>query len=106
MKYYAIVEIDLTDQSWVADYAREVTKMVERHGGRYLARTAGAEKVEGGRKLAQIVVILEWPSKEAALAFYQSEEYRPFLQRRLSGARNEFCLVPGEDVTKTARIPE
>jgi len=52
------------------------------------------------------MVIVEWPSKEVALAFYDSEEYRPYRQSRLAGAKNEFLLVAGEDVTNTAHIAE
>jgi uncharacterized protein (DUF1330 family) len=106
VKYYMIGEVETTDQSWVPDYVANVTGMVERWGGRYLARTPKAEKVEGERKLSGIVVIVEWPSKEAATAFYESEEYRPYRQKRLSGAKNEFVLVAGEDVTKTANLSE
>jgi uncharacterized protein (DUF1330 family) len=51
-------------------------------------------------------VILEWPSEEAAVSFYESEEYRPYLKRRLAGAKNEFLLVAGEDSTKTALIAD
>lgn len=47
---------------------------------------------------------IQRPSKEAAATFYQFEEYRPYRQSRLQGARNEFLLVPGEDVAKLARI--
>jgi len=47
---------------------------------------------------------MEWPSKEAAEAFYASEEYRPYRERRRSGARNEFVLVAGGDVTGVARM--
>ena len=39
MKYYAVAEIDIADLSWIAAYVKNVTGMVERHGGRYLART-------------------------------------------------------------------
>jgi len=101
-----IGEIEVMDQSWVADYVKNVTGMVERCGGRYLARTLTIEKIEGGRKPMPMCVILEWPSKEAAVSFYESAEYRPYRQKRLAGAKNEFLLVAGEDVTKTAHIPE
>jgi uncharacterized protein (DUF1330 family) len=106
VKYYMIGEVQTTDPSWVLDYVQNVTGMVERWGGRYLARTPKAEKVEGERKPQGIVVIVEWPSKEAAVAFYESEEYRPYRQKRLAGAKNEFLMVAGEDSTKTAHIPE
>ncbi len=102
MKYYLIGEVEVTDQSWVPDYVSKVTGMVERSGGRYLARTPKVERIEGERKPAGILVIVEWPSKEAAMAFYESEEYRPYRQKRIAGARNEFFLVAGEDIAKAA----
>ena len=100
MKHYVIVEVEVTDPSWIPDYVKNVTPLVERYGGRYLARTPNLEKLEGGRQRPQMVVILEWPSKEAAVAFYNSAEYKPFLERRLAGAKNETVLVAGEDVAR------
>jgi uncharacterized protein (DUF1330 family) len=105
VKYYFVGELEVTDQGWFSDYVKNVTGMVERHGGRYLARTPLVERVEGGRKVPAMIVILEWPSKETAIAFYESEEYRPYRQKRIVGAKNEFLLVAGEDVAKAARIP-
>jgi uncharacterized protein (DUF1330 family) len=106
MKYYCVVELDITDQSWVPEYIENVTKLVERNGGRYLARTSNIEKFEGERKAPQLIVILEWPSRESAVAFYESDDYKPYRQSRLTGARNEFVLIAGEDVAKVARITD
>ena len=106
MKHYVVVEIEVTDQSWVASYVQNVTKLIEQRGGRYLARTSRIDKLEGERKAPQLIVIIEWPSREVADAFYGSDEYRPYLQSRLQGARNDLFLVAGEDITKTARVPE
>jgi len=104
MKYYCVAELEITDQGWVSDYVQNVTKLVERHGGRYLARTNNVERLEGERPLPQIFLIIEWPSRETALSFYNSEEYRPYLKGRAEGARNELLLVAGEDMAKSARI--
>ncbi len=104
MKYYSVVEMDITDRGWVDTYVVSVTKMIERHGGRYLARTNRTEKLEGDRQPLQIVAIVEWPSREALQAFYDSEEYRPFRDARIRGTKSELFLVPAEDVTKQARI--
>ena len=104
MKHYHVVELEITDPSWVPAYVQDVTKLIEQHGGRYLARTSNIQKVEGERQAPKMVVIVEWPSKEAAETFYASVEYRPHLEKRLKGARNEAMLVAGEDVTKAARI--
>lgn len=106
MKYYCVAELNITDQSWVPSYVENVTKLVEKLGGKYLARTSNIEKLEGERTTPQIFLILEWQSKDAALAFYESDEYKPYLKSRLEGARNELVLVAGEDITKTAQIAD
>ncbi len=104
MKYYAVAEIDITDRSWVSAYVKNVTPMVERYGGRYLARTPRIEKLEGERNNPQIFLIVEWPSKEAAEAFYHSNEYKPYLESRKKGSRGEFLLIAGEDANHTAQM--
>ena len=104
MKYYSVAEIDIADQSWVPAYVNNVTGLVEQCGGRYLARTSRIEKLEGERKVPQIFLIIEWPSKDVAKAFYECDEYRPYRQSRMKGATNEFLLVAGEDMTKTAQM--
>ena len=106
MKYYAVAEMDITDRAWVRPYVETVTRLIERFGGRYLARTPRIEKLEGERAAPQVMVLVEWPSREAAMAFYESEEYRPFRERRKAGARNDFALVAGEDATGAATIAE
>jgi uncharacterized protein (DUF1330 family) len=106
LKYYSVAELEITDPSWVPSYVQNVTKLVELRGGRYLARTSKLEKMEGERKLPQIVLIIEWPSKETAVTFYESDEYRPYRQSRIAGAKNQFLLVAGEDIAKVAQVAE
>jgi uncharacterized protein (DUF1330 family) len=62
------------------------------------------DKLEGERTLPGAIVLIEWPSREAAEAFYESEEYRPYRERRRAGAINEFTLLAGEDMNNLARI--
>ena len=105
MKHYAVAEIDIIDSGWVAEYVASVTPLVEARGGRYLARTPRIEKIEGERTAPQVLLIIEWPSKEDAEAFYDSDEYRPFRDARNAGAASQIVLVAGEDVTGLAQIP-
>jgi uncharacterized protein (DUF1330 family) len=100
MKCYFLVESEVADQSWVADYLKNVTPMVERRGGRYLARTSKVQRLEGERKLLPLFIIIEWPSEAVAKEFYNSEEYKPYRQHRRAGAKNEFLLISGEDIAK------
>jgi uncharacterized protein (DUF1330 family) len=98
MKCYFLVESEVADQSWVADYLKDVTPMVERRGGRYLARTSKVQRLEGERKLLPVFIIIEWPSEAVAKEFYNSEEYKPYRQARIAGSKNEFLLIAGEDI--------
>jgi uncharacterized protein (DUF1330 family) len=104
MKYYSVAHIDIRDQAWVPAYVANVTKLVERHGGRYLARTPKIERVEGEAAPPQIFLLIEWPSREAAMTFYDSDEYRPYRTSLIEGAQNELLLVAGEDVTGAAHM--
>jgi uncharacterized protein (DUF1330 family) len=105
VKYYSVAEITIIDRSWVRDYVTNVTEMVERHGGRYLARTPRFDTIEGDRRSGRIILIIEWPSKAAAESFYRSDEYQPYRERRIAGADNQFLLVAGEDASDVAHIP-
>jgi uncharacterized protein (DUF1330 family) len=72
-----VAEIEMTDQGWVRTYIKNVTRMVEQRGVRYLARASEIEKLEGERKVPQIFLIIEWPSRDVAKGFYECDEYRP-----------------------------
>lgn len=100
MKVYAVGLLDITNPQWLKEYVANVTPMVERYGGRYLARTSRATRLEGEGAPPQIFVVVEFPSREAADAFYASDEYRPYRQSRIDGTHGEFFLVPGEDVAR------
>ncbi|MGH2834012.1 MAG: DUF1330 domain-containing protein, partial [Solirubrobacteraceae bacterium] len=54
MKHYMVAELDVRDPSWIRAYVENVTAMVERRGGRYLARTSAIEQIEGARTPPQV----------------------------------------------------
>jgi uncharacterized protein (DUF1330 family) len=60
--------------------------------------------MEGDREPPQLLLVVEWPSRETAMRFYESAEYQPYLQARLAGSRGQFYMVPGEDISKVARV--
>jgi uncharacterized protein (DUF1330 family) len=106
VKYYVVAEMQVTDPGWIGPYVQNVTRLIERAGGRYLARTPKIERLEGDRAAPQIMLLIEWPSRETALAFYESDEYRPYLERRTAGSITHLSLFAGEDVTGAAKIAE
>ena len=98
MKYLIIVETNISNPSWVNEYLEKVTPLVISHGGNYLTRTSNIELLEGG-DTPQFSLVAEFSSKDAALAFYNSEEYKPFKESRQSGSESKFLLVPVENGT-------
>ncbi|MGI5310817.1 DUF1330 domain-containing protein [Rheinheimera sp. WS51] len=98
MSYLFIVETNITDPSWVNEYLLKVTPLVSRFGGKYLTRSSAIELLEGTEK-PQFSLVAQFPSKEDALGFYNSEEYKPFKQARQSGSASKFLLVPVENAT-------
>lgn len=102
--HYSVAQIFITDPRWLKKYAVEVTKMVESYGGRYLARTGDFQQLEGDEKSPSIFLIIEWPSKNSALNFYQSKEYSEYLEMRLLGSHGSHWIVAGEDVAGIAQI--
>ena len=97
-KYYATVELNFEADDWVREYAENVTPILHRHGGRYLARTNVMERVEGDRDLPTLFVILEWPSKQAFDRFFADPEYQKYKQLRRDNAGGELIMIAGEDI--------
>ena len=94
MAYYSVLAVTPTSNDWVAAYIRPANELVARHGGRYLARTASHERLEGEGEDAALRIIIEWPSKEAALAFMNDPAYAPHLAARTAGSKNGQGLPP------------
>ena len=97
MTYYAAVGLTPTEEAWIPGYIGAVGDLVAKHGGKYLARTASHERLEGEGKNPALMVLIEWPSREAAMAFYDDPDYAPHLQARLGGSDSDFFLVEGKD---------
>jgi uncharacterized protein (DUF1330 family) len=94
MSAYMIVIARIHDRErFMADYAQDAAAMIERYGGRYLARGPGVplENVEPGAA----VVISEWPDAAAIRAFWDSAEYAELKRKRLALADAQVLLVGG-----------
>ncbi|PHN02750.1 DUF1330 domain-containing protein [Flavilitoribacter nigricans] len=97
MSYYSILDVTPTTEEWIPDYLPTANRLVEKHGGKYLARTSSHEQLEGAQQEAGLRIVLEWPSKEAALAFMNDPEYAPHLQARTAGSVSHHYLIEGKD---------
>ena len=97
MTYYSVLDVTPTTDEWVADYIGPANALVAEYGGKYLARTANHEQIEGDKKEAALRIIIEWPSKDAATSFMQDERYVPHLEARTKGSISNHYLIEAKD---------
>lgn len=90
----------LTDDAWRDDYTRKMDSLVEKFGGKFIARTEDYIRIEGTQPDPEAIVLVEWPSKEAFETFHNSEEYMPFKEARLKSSNDEYFLLPAGDTVK------
>lgn len=97
MAYYSVLDVTPTDDAWVAGYLPTANKLVAKHGGTYLARTASHERLEGDGADPALRIVIEWPSREAAHALMNDPDYAPHLAARSAGSVSHYALVEGKD---------
>lgn len=97
MTYYSVLDVTPTTDSWIPAYLAETVKIVKKHGGKYLSRTASHEQIEGKKNEAGLRIILEWPSKQNALDFMNDPEYVPHLKARTNGSSSHHYLIEAKD---------
>lgn len=97
MSYYSVLDVTPTSEDWISDYIGPANALVAQHGGKYLARTASHERLEGEGDDAALRIIIEWPTKEAAEAFMSDPEYKPHLEARTAGSKSQHFLIAGKD---------
>ena len=94
---YLIGQIDTADLAqYRAVYGKHVVPLIGEHGGELIVGSPDAEILEGTWSGTWTVVI-RFPSREAALAFYESPAYAPYKRARIETLTNggNLVLVPG-----------
>ncbi len=95
MPGYVIAEIDITDAETYKEYQRAVPETVNKYGGRFLVRGGTIVPKDGGWNPKRVIII-QFPSLEAAEKWYHSSEYAPLLDIRLKATRSRLILAEGQ----------
>jgi uncharacterized protein (DUF1330 family) len=95
MSAYIIVEADVHDPVAYDEYRKLSSEAVKKHGATFLVRGGAMHVLEGDWQPKRIVV-LAFPTTEAAHAFYHSPEYEKAREARKHAAKLNVILVEGE----------
>ena len=98
MSAFLIADVSPSDMQAYREsgYLEAVPKMAARFGGTYRARGGNSRVLEGDWQPKRLVVI-EFPSWEQLLAFYESEEYQPYKKIRQELTKSHIVALEGLD---------
>jgi uncharacterized protein (DUF1330 family) len=94
MAAYIVARVDVDDPSLLKSYLAATPPIVEKYGGKFVARGGTTVTLEGPEE-ARRIVLIEFPSLSDAEAFYRSEEYSQARKLRDGVATAEFIAVDG-----------
>ncbi|MGC9974180.1 MAG: DUF1330 domain-containing protein [Gaiellaceae bacterium] len=95
MSVFVIAErVEILDAAPLQQYLETVSPEIERYGGRYNVVSESVEVLEGEWHPPSLV-IFEFPSREQALARWDSDEYAPLKTLRRQAAVYNIVLAEG-----------
>jgi len=94
MVAYVVVDAEILDPAKYEEYRKIAPQAIAKYGGRYLARGGQTAILEGDWRPNRIVV-LEFPSIEAARNFYTSVEYTAARRARAGAVKMDMIVVDG-----------
>jgi uncharacterized protein (DUF1330 family) len=97
MAVYVMIDVSLRSEAARSNYATYVEKVrpiVEKHGGRYLARGGKITPIAGGWN-PQRVILIEFPSSDHVNQWWNSPEYRAIARLREDSTVARAILVDG-----------
>lgn len=95
MTAYVVTEVsEIHDPEAFAAYREATAPLLQKWGGRFLARVAPARALEGEW---QRVALTEFPDWKAAEGFYSSSEYQALADARRTAAEMRMLLIGSPD---------
>ena len=92
-KGYLVANIRVTDQERFQQFSGIAGPIIQKFGGKVLARGPGADRHEG--TLSGVVMMIEFDSKEIAENFYFSEDYQAAKAVRDECSETDLMIIEG-----------
>jgi len=94
MSAYAIAMVSIHDPDRYKKYTDKTPALIEKHGGRFLARGGDVKTIEGD-EFTDRLVIIEFPSQKALDAWYNDPDYQEVLVHRHAASKGTLLAVAG-----------
>lgn len=93
MSAYIIARIDVQDPEDYMTYAVQTVASAERWGGTFLVKGGAPEQIEGSGPDRHVVI--SFPDRATAKAWYESDEYQEILPIAKRSATRDIVIVDG-----------
>ncbi|MCH7942947.1 MAG: DUF1330 domain-containing protein [Proteobacteria bacterium] len=93
MKAFIIGRMKIHSRDWMEEYFSKVPDLIKAHSGCFVVRGGDPKRLEGEENLPDAVFILEFPSRDHALGFWNSDEFKPLIKLRQTGSSLEAMVV-------------
>ena len=103
MPAYLVVHADVKDWEAYREYMRHTPRVIQKYGGRFIARGGEMVCLEGAEDTRRIVLI-EFPSLEHAQRFYHSDEYTQVKRLREGAGAAQFVAIEGYPLAEWDRV--
>jgi uncharacterized protein (DUF1330 family) len=100
MPAYFVCTMRIHDPETYKKYTALTPAIVARHGGKFLTRGDEVSTAEG-EKFTERMVIIEFPDRAAAEAWYNDPEYQKASEFRRAASRGRMILQEGRSNTST-----
>lgn len=92
---YVIAQISVTDPERYPEYVRQVQPTLDAFGGEFVVRGGAAEFHEAEPQHGARVVVIRFPSAQAARDWYHSDLYGPVRALRQAASTSLQIIVEG-----------
>ena len=92
-KAYWIAHVTVTDPDQYKHYASDAPIAFKKYGATILARGGTSQQMEGTGRPRNVVI--EFPSLQAALDCYNSDEYQAARAKRVGAGEADIVIVEG-----------
>ena len=96
MTAYMFVKAKIIDPVKFSEYSKEMESLVPNYGGKYLAKGAVSEVLEGLFDVKQKVLIAQYPSIDNIKKLWSSKEYKRIKKLREGAGVVQVIVINGE----------
>ena len=92
---YLVFDVKIHNIKNYQEYINRGKPIVEKYGGEYIIRGGSIDIMEKDLWEPTRMVLIKFPNKEAALSWYNSDEYQPVKKIRKANSTSTLLFIDG-----------